>query len=166
MALSWPEPGSLDQVPSVRSVACPRVIAKSISRRLRFVMFFCTNSAVRGNSRMKKSTKAALLSALVFPGAGHIFLKKYIPGVALAGASLTGSYYLISKTVEIALKILIKIQSGDLQPDITTITELVTKQSTGSDAKMLNIATVALIICWLIGIIDSYRVGCGRDKIE
>ena len=52
---------------------------------------------------MKKSTKAALLSAFVLPGAGHIFLKKYIPGVALVGASLGGIYYLTSKDGKIAV---------------------------------------------------------------
>ena len=33
---------------------------------------------------MKKSMKAALLSAFVFPGAGHFFLKKHITGTVLA----------------------------------------------------------------------------------
>lgn len=115
---------------------------------------------------MKKATAAALLSALVFPGAGHLFLKKYIPGVALAGASLTGVYYLISETLKRALQIVEKIQAGDIQPDVTAITELLTKQSTGTDATLLNIATVVLVICWLVGIIDSYRLGRVRDRAD
>ena len=78
---------------------------------------------------MKKSTKAVLLSTLVFPGVGHIFLKKYITGSALASATFAGSYYLISQAVERALQITAKIQSGDAQLDIAAITDLVTKQS-------------------------------------
>jgi hypothetical protein len=112
---------------------------------------------------MKSSTKAVLLSAFVFPGLGHIYLKKYIPGVVLLGTSLAGSYYLISKTVENALQIVEKIQGGNIQPDITAITELVTKQSTGTDSQLVNIATIIIFICWIIGIIDSYRVGKLRD---
>ena len=112
---------------------------------------------------MKKSTNAALLSAFVFPGAGHIYLKKYIPGVILIGASLTGISYIIIKTVERALKIVEKIQNGDVPLDVTVITELVTKQSTGTESQLLNIAAAALIIFWIIGIIDSYRVGRVRD---
>jgi len=108
--------------------------------------------------------KAALLSAFVFPGVGHIFLKKYISGVTLVGASFAAIYYLISKAVERALQIAEKIQSGDVQLDITEITELVSKQSIGTEAHLLNIATAAFIICWLIGIIDSYRVGCVQEK--
>jgi TM2 domain-containing membrane protein YozV len=115
---------------------------------------------------MKKATKAVLLSAFVFPGAGHIYLKKYISGGVLFGASLLGIYYLISKTVESALQIVEKIQSGEVQPDVTAITQLVTKQSTGAESQLLNIATATIIICWIIGIIDSYRIGRLRDANE
>lgn len=108
---------------------------------------------------MKKSTKAALLSAFVFPGAGHIYLKKYVAGILLAGVSFAAVYYVIAKTVEMAVEISEKIQSGDVPLDVGAITDLVSQQSGGADAKMLNIATTALVICWLIGIVDSYRAG-------
>ena len=113
---------------------------------------------------MSKSTKAVLLSALVFPGAGHFFLKKYITSAVLVSAALGSLYYLITKAVERALQITEKIQSGDIRPDVVAIAEMVSKQPTGTEAQLLNIATAAFIICWLIGIIDSYRVGCVRDK--
>jgi hypothetical protein len=115
---------------------------------------------------MRKSTIAALLSAFVFPGVGHIFLKKYIPGIALVGASLAATYYLISKTVEKTLQIVDKIQSGDVQLDVTALTGLVSKQSTGTEAQLQDIAMLAIIICWLVSIVDSYRVGCVQDKNE
>jgi hypothetical protein len=113
---------------------------------------------------MKKSTKAALLSACIFPGVGHIFLKKHIPGVALISASFVAIYYLVSKTLEKALQIAENIQSGDVQLDIAAIAELVSQQPTGTDAQLINIATNTFIICWLIGILDSYRLGRGREK--
>ncbi len=113
---------------------------------------------------MKKSTKAVLLSAFVFPGAGHFFLKKYISAVVLVGASFSGIYLLIVKTVERALQITEKIQSGDIRPDVAAIAEIISKQPTGTEAQLLKYATAVLVICWLIGIIDSYRVGCVRDK--
>lgn len=113
---------------------------------------------------MKISTKVALLSAFVFPGVGHIYLKKYIAGALIAGVSFVAIYYLISNAVERAFEISEKIQSGDVLLDIEAITVLVSQQSSGADVQLLNIATTALIICWLFGIIDSYRVGCERDK--
>ena len=108
--------------------------------------------------------KAALLSAFVFPGVGHFLLKKYIRGAALAGTAFAGLYLLIAKTVETALQITEKIQSGEVQLDATTITELVSKQAMGTEAQLLNIAAAVLFISWLIGIVDSYRVGRAQDK--
>lgn len=113
---------------------------------------------------VKMSTKAVLLSALVFPGAGHVYLKKYMHGVILAGASFAAIYYLISNIVEKAFQIAEEIQSGDVQLDIEIITELVSKQTTSAEAQLLNIATATLVICWVVGIIDAYRAGCSRDK--
>lgn len=113
---------------------------------------------------MRKSTKAALLSAFIFPGVGHIYLKKYVAGTLLAGASLTALYHLITKAIAKAIEISEKIQSGDVQPDIKAITELVSQQSGGSEAQMMNIATIALVACWLIGIVDSYRSGRVQEK--
>ena len=113
---------------------------------------------------MNKPMKAALLSAFVFPGVGHFLLKKYIPGVVLAGTAFSGLYLLIAKTVGTALRISEKIQSGEVQLDATTITELVSNQATGTETQLLNIAATVFIISWLIGIIDSYRVGRAQDK--
>ena len=113
---------------------------------------------------MKKSTKAALLSAFVFPGIGHIYLKKYAAGMVLAGTSFAAVYYWMTKAVEMASEIAGKLQSGDVPLDAKAITELVSQQSSGADAQMLNIATITLGICWLIGIVDSYRAGRVRRK--
>ncbi len=117
---------------------------------------------------MKKSMKAALLSAFVFPGVGHMYLKKYISGVILISASFIGIYLMISKTIESALQIVAQIQNGSVEPDIAAIIELVSKLpiETGSGAHLIDIASAIFVICWIIGIIDSYRVGCIQDKTE
>lgn len=113
---------------------------------------------------MSKSMKAALLSALVVPGAGHIYLKKYIAGVVLLGVAIIPIYYLVTTAITRALEITDKIQSGEVPLDVAAITELVAKQATGSEAQMQTIATTVFIISWLIGIIHSYRVGRVLDK--
>jgi hypothetical protein len=113
---------------------------------------------------MKKSTKAVLLSAFVFPGSGHVLLKKYVLGIVLIGVSLASTYYMVSKTVEETMQIVEQIQSGYVQPDAAAIEELVAKRSTGTDAYLIDIAMYIFIICWLIGIIDSYRVGRARES--
>ena len=108
---------------------------------------------------MNKPTKAALLSAFVFPGVGHFFVKKYMVGMALSGASLVGIYWLVTQVVDRAQQITAQIQRGELPLDVATITELVAQQPTGAETQMLDLATGVLIIAWVIGIVDSYRVG-------
>ena len=112
---------------------------------------------------MKISVKAVLLSAFVFPGVGHFFLKKHFFGTVLSGTALVALYVVVTATVERALQITDKLQSGEVQLDITAITELVSSQPTGTDAETTSIAAVALIIAWLVGITDSYRVGHAQE---
>jgi hypothetical protein len=99
---------------------------------------------------MKKSTKAALLSALVFPGVGHFYLKKYIPGVVLFSISAAGLCLIISKTVERVLQMVEKA----VEPDVAAIMQAVSSQT--DSAYLLEIASAIFMICWVIGIIDSY----------
>ena len=112
---------------------------------------------------MKKSTKALLLSALVFPGAGHLYLKKYLSASLLIGTVLIAFYFLITRAVEKAQHIVELIQTGEVQPDIASVTELITQSPTDSEGQLLNMATAALVIAWLVGIFDSYRVSRALD---
>jgi hypothetical protein len=113
---------------------------------------------------MKKSTKAVLLSALVFPGMGHLSLKKYVAAIVLVGASFVSIYYTMSKSLENAMQIVEQIQKDNGQTDVAAIMDAASKQPADSDAYLINIATYVFVICWLIGIIDSYRVGRVQDK--
>ncbi len=99
---------------------------------------------------MSKAIKAALLSTFIFPGTGHFFLKKHITGTLLAGAAFVSLYLVLSRLVERALQIGEKIQRGEVQLDVDAITELISKQPTGTDAQLLNIAWIVLIIYPLI----------------
>jgi hypothetical protein len=108
--------------------------------------------------------KAALLSALVFPGSGHFYLKKNMIGTVLAVAALASLYLLVSNAVERALSITEEIQSGAVPLDVVAITELITRQLGGTEGQVLNFASAVLLISWLIGIVDSYRVGHLQSK--
>ena len=112
---------------------------------------------------MKKTEKAVLLSAIVLPGSGHFFLKRYISGFLLSGTALVASYFLISGVINKALDIADKIKRGDIPPDIAVITELVAQQPSGTELQSLNTAMMFLMVAWLIGIVDSYRVGRRLD---
>jgi len=116
---------------------------------------------------MTKSSKAVLLSALVFPGAGHLFiLKKHITGTVLVCASLAALYLIAADILEKALAIVEKIERGEVSPDVTAIAELLSRQPVGNESPLLEAALPVLLICWVIGIADSYRCGRVLDKQE
>jgi len=113
---------------------------------------------------MSKSIKSALLSALVFPGVGHFYLRKPVAGTVLAGAALASLYVVVSGTLERALQISDKIQRGEVGLDVTAITELVSRQPAGAETQLAGIAAVVFLVVWLLGIADAYRIGRGQDK--
>src|SRR5215470_8379674 len=114
---------------------------------------------------MSYSIKAALLSGLVFPGVGHLYLRRWWRGVLLAAGAAAVSYFLVSVAVNSAMDIAGKIQGGDVPPNVESISELVSKASQ-RDERSTDIATTILLALWVIGIVDSYREGRARDKVK
>ena len=90
---------------------------------------------------MSRSTNAMLLSALVMPGAGQLYLKHVLRGMVLIVVSLV-CLWLIGERMW---------QQASL--DMSHIPELVA-QTPGSSAG--STATFVLIGCWLGGLIDTY----------
>ncbi len=115
---------------------------------------------------MAKSVKAALFSALIFPGSGHFLLKKHIRGFLFTAVSIVCVYALLSTAIEKAQEISLKIQSGEIPLDVSRIMEEVSKQAASGGTELANISTYVLLICWLVGIIDSYRLGRIQDKVD
>lgn len=110
---------------------------------------------------MKKSLKAILLSALVFPGAGHFFLKKYLAGSILLCLFLVPIYLIFSEVVTKTEAVIAQIQTGAIPLDVTAISDILTSTV---NSQALSIETNVLIIIWVIGIIDSYRLGRSEPK--
>ena len=108
---------------------------------------------------MKPSIKAALLSALVFPGAGHLLLKKYPVAAALATAAGMGAYVLMTQAFDIALTISAKIQNGEIPLDPIQIITAINQHISMAQSQTASIATWVIIIAWVIGIVDAYRLG-------
>lgn len=108
---------------------------------------------------MKNRTKAVLLSALVFPGTGHWFLKRYVTAVLLFSVSSISVYFLFSIAIESSREISEQILQGTIQPDLANITAAISKQSVSRDTPIFSAATMIIVICWIAGIADSYRTG-------
>ena len=113
---------------------------------------------------MKRSTRAVLLSGLVFPGLGHIFLKQYLRGSILVLIALATASVIIRFAVRQAQVIVDGVVSGDISVDAGAMTELLSNASSGSDSTAVTVSTIIFGTCWLIGIVDSYRVGIALDN--
>jgi hypothetical protein len=107
---------------------------------------------------MMRAFKASLLSAFIFPGSGHLFLKKYFQGIFLTGFAVASLYFLLSGAIEIAQGILLKVQSGEIPLDLTKIAEAILNQP-ADKTKIIKACTYLFAFLWVFGIIDSFRLG-------
>jgi len=113
---------------------------------------------------MKISSKAALLSGLVFPGIGHMVLKQYLRGSVLVLSTLVALSVIVAGIFKRALTIVDRINSGDIPVDTSAIAEMISNSNSGADSLVESTAVIILGACWLIGIIDSYRLGAAQEK--
>lgn len=107
---------------------------------------------------MKKSLKAALFSALIFPGAGQLLLKAYYSAVFFAFFAATGLYLLFVDLYTYAHAILEQVQRGEVSADLASITELVHQQS-ANIMETSNSALTILLFTWLVSVVEAYRIG-------
>lgn len=112
---------------------------------------------------MKLSTKAALLSGLVFPGVGHLVSRTYIRAGALAISASVAMYVILSISVRQAMLVVDQITSGEVPLD-SNISELIAATSNAADDRTANFALLAFGLLWLIGIVDSWRLGAALDE--
>jgi hypothetical protein len=113
---------------------------------------------------MTRSTKIALLSGLIFPGIGHMVLKQYLRGSVLMISALIASSVIVTVVIQRALIIVDRINSGDIPVETGAIAEMVSNSTNGAGSLIQNISVIVLGACWLIGIIDSYRLGIAQEK--
>lgn len=109
---------------------------------------------------MKKSTKAVLWSGLVFPGAGHFFLKHYQRGMFLFVPALISSFlYFQGRYVQFEF-LWDKLSSGAVSPDVTAVTALL---DSVPQTPIADMAFWVLVMCWGLGMVDAYRLGSSME---
>lgn len=115
---------------------------------------------------MNNSLKGAFLSGLVFPGLGQVVLKHYKRGAVIILTVLVSLSIVVVKAVQHALAILEKIQSEGGAISMSTISDAATQASTTSGSLTFNLALLLVILCWIIGVVDAYRIGKKKDIEE
>jgi TM2 domain-containing membrane protein YozV len=112
---------------------------------------------------MKLSTKAAYLSAFLFPGTGQFFLKNPIKGAIFCLIAGVGLFMMMSAAFHIAMNIADDIVQGKIQPDVTTIMNLVHQAMDVYKQPDLLGAKIAMLGSWITSIIDAYLSGKKKE---
>ena len=115
---------------------------------------------------MNNSLKAAFLSGLIFPGLGQIVLKHYKRGAVIMLTVLVSLSVVVAKAVQHALAILEKIESEGGAISMSTISNAATQASATSGSLTFNLVLLLVTLCWIIGVVDAYRIGKKKDIEE
>ncbi len=115
---------------------------------------------------MNNSLKGALFSGLIFPGLGQVVLKHYKRGAVIMLTVLVSLSVVVVKAVQHALAILEKIESEGGAISMSAISNAATQASTTSGSFTFNLVLLLVILCWIIGIVDAYRIGKKKDIEE
>lgn len=109
---------------------------------------------------MKASIKAALISALLFPGLGHLALRRGLRGLLFIVPTLLAAGYLLRATLALAATLVADVESGKLPLDPILILERV--HSSGIDNPATNGAALICILCWVGSVADALWLGRHR----
>jgi hypothetical protein len=112
---------------------------------------------------MNNSLKGALWSGLIFPGLGQVVLKHYKRGAIIMLTVLVSLAVMVVKAVESAFAILEKIELEGGAIDMSTISNAATQASTSSGSLTFNLLLLWIMVCWIIGVVDAYRIGRKKD---
>lgn len=106
---------------------------------------------------MDRSVKAALLSALVFPGAGQYYLGRRLRAIAFGLPALLAAAYVLRSVWGLAVMISAEIESGRVELDPFALAERIHQQGAGHYGS-LNLAGLIMLGCWLASIAEALFV--------
>lgn len=109
---------------------------------------------------VKPSVKAALISALVFPGLGHFALQRRARGCCFLLPCALAILLLIRVAAARANAMLAQIEAmgqiGALMPDALAIAQQAF--TCCGQETMATLATVVIAVCWIGSIIDAFLI--------
>jgi len=119
---------------------------------------------------MNLATKAALYNALLFPGWGHLYLKKYKRGIMIILPVLAVMLSICWSVVQVAINILKANPFKKGTIDVTAVFRIsidsakaIYEQGVATPCSYLLILLL-MILLWIFSIIDAYKLG--KKQIE
>ena len=107
---------------------------------------------------MNRSLSAALMSGLVFPGAGQIFLKRYLRGLCFIVPALGAAGYFVDGVLARAMPLVDRVMDGSIAPDPLLIAAELERAGNVASSSM-DIAATVMLVCWLASIADAWLLG-------
>jgi len=111
---------------------------------------------------MNLAVRAALYNALLFPGWGHFYLKKYKRGLVFLLPVLAGMLAICWAVFQIAVQI---VQAAPLKKgavDIAAIVKLALQSARAIDLGYFSLLALFIVLLWAAAIIDAYLIGKKR----
>jgi hypothetical protein len=106
---------------------------------------------------MSRSTTALLLSALVFPGAGHLYLKRRGRALLFIVPSIVAVVYFVTDAMQRAGDMADQIMSGSLGTDPVAIAARL--EQAGPTSPLVDVAMYVMLACWIGAAIDAWLLG-------
>ena len=107
---------------------------------------------------MQRMTKALLISGLVYPGAGHLFFHHYKTAGFIIVIFSSALYFFMLEIVSKIQPLVDKVKSGQVSLTSASIAKELENQPIALDLQMLSVISYILLLCWLIGMADLFRV--------
>ena len=107
---------------------------------------------------MPRPLTAALLSGLLFPGAGQIYLKRRLRGWLIVLVVLVAVCYFATQVLTPVLTLMGEALDGTLAPDPVAISERLQREG-NADNPLNTLAVAVIVIGWIGSVIDAYLLG-------
>ena len=106
---------------------------------------------------MNRSVKAALLSALVFPGAGQVFLKRGARACLFVLPTIAAITVFVNDALTQATLIADQILAGTAPLDPVALA--VRLEQGSGDSALGTAAAIVMLVCWIGATVDAYLLG-------
>ena len=108
---------------------------------------------------MNLATKAVLFNALLFPGWGQVYLKKYKKGILIIIAILAGVSSILWSVVQTTKNILKIAPFKKGTVTFSAVVQLAIDAIKALNLFYLNLILLSMILLWIFSIIDAYLTG-------
>ncbi len=103
---------------------------------------------------MSRPVIAALISALVFPGAGHLYLKRGGRALLFLLPTLAAVVVFLGQAFGQASEIAEQIMAGTVAPDPVAIAARL--EQSGGASTVGTVAAGVMLVCWIGATVDAY----------